>query len=156
MTTIKIASDPAAPWYWEGNVQAAVARFLQNDGWQIERIANTALRERGIDLIATKEGQRLAVEVKGFPGTVYARGPKAGQPKPTPPTLQAKHWLGGALLSAILIAESEPDTEVALAFPDMPRYRALLARVATACERLRLRVFLVSEDETVAEFARNV
>jgi hypothetical protein len=36
----------------------------------------------------------LDIEVKSFPATTYARGPKAGQPKPTPPTPRACEPLG--------------------------------------------------------------
>jgi hypothetical protein len=103
-TPVEPAGDPAAPWYWEGNVQASVARFLVAAGWTIESAADTASRQRGIDLLATKEGRRLGVEVKGYPGTVYARGARAGQPKPTAPTTQARHWFAQALLTAVLVA----------------------------------------------------
>ncbi len=51
---VEQAGDPAAPWYWEGNVQANVARFLVVAGWTIESAADTASRQRGIDLLATK------------------------------------------------------------------------------------------------------
>jgi hypothetical protein len=51
-----------------------VARFLISAGWTIESAADTASRQRGIDLVATKRGHRLAVEAKGYPGTVYGSG----------------------------------------------------------------------------------
>jgi len=104
----------------EGNVQAQVARFLIAEGWTIVAAANTASRQRGIDLVATNGERQLAVEVKGFPGTVYARGERAGQPKPTAPNLPACHWLAEALLAALLLGGSSDRTEIALAFPDVP------------------------------------
>ena len=143
--------DPDAPWYWEGNVQATVARFLISEGWVIESVADTASRQRGIDLIATKRTRRLAIEVKGYPGTVYARGERAGQPKPTAPTTQARHWFAQALLTAILTGGMTERTEVAVAFPDMPRFRELIARSDWALERLGIRVFLAAESGHVEE-----
>jgi hypothetical protein len=139
------------PWYWEGNVQARVARFLISDGWTIVAAADTTSRQRGIDLIATKGTQRLAVEVKGFPGKVYARGERAGQPKPTAPTLQARHWLAEALLSALLAGGTRDYTQVAIAFPNMPRYRDLIAKIQYAIERLGLRVLLTDEDGQITD-----
>jgi hypothetical protein len=69
-------------------------------------------RERGIDLLLERDGGRLAIEVKGFPGTVYARGPKKGEAKPTQPALQAKHWFAEALLSAIQCKSRNPGTRL--------------------------------------------
>ena len=88
----EFGADAAFGWNWEGNVQAAIARWLVSQGWSITQASNTAIKQQGIDLIAEKDSQRLLIEVKGFPGTTYAHGPKRGQPKPTQPTLQAKHW----------------------------------------------------------------
>lgn len=145
--------DASLPWYWEGNIQAQVAKFLISDGWTILSAANTASRQRGIDLVATKGGRRLAVEVKGFPGTVYARGDRAGEPKPTKPNLQARHWLAEALLSALLLGGAS-GTEIALAFPDVPRYCTLIDKIKYAIDRLQLRVLLVAENGAVRELAR--
>lgn len=68
-TAAATATPPEQPWYWEGNVQAALARHLGQAGWKIEQTADTASRERGIDLVATRSGERMAVEVKGYPAS---------------------------------------------------------------------------------------
>jgi hypothetical protein len=146
---VELPHEPSRPWYWEGNVQTSLARHLQSDGWTIERSADTSSQEPGIDLVATKEKRILAIEVKGYPGTVYARGPRAGQPKPTPPTLQARHWYADALLKAVLTGTSRQEAELALAFPDFPRYRRLIARSDWALRRLGIRVFFVDENDNV-------
>lgn len=148
---IEHPGDPTAPWYWEGNVQATVARFLTAEGWAIESAADTASRQRGIDLIATLGARRLAIEVKGYPGTVYARGERAGQPKPTAPTNQARHWFAQALLAAVLTGGPAQRAEIALAFPAMPRFRELIARSEWALRRLGIRVFLADESGHVEE-----
>lgn len=151
---IQRAGDPTAPWYWEGNVQATVARFLASEGWAIESVADTASRQRGIDLVATNGARRLAVEVKGYPGTFYARGERAGQPKPTAPTNQARHWFAQALLAAVLTGGSREQVEIALAFPDMPRFRDLIVRTEWALRRLGIRVLLADESGRVEELLR--
>ena len=136
-------------WFWEGHVQAATVAHLVRAGWTIERAADTARREQGIDVIASKDGRRLAVEVKGFPSALYARGSKAGQPKPTSPALQARHWFAGALLASILTTSKLRRSELALALPDVPRYRALIEQARWALQRLGIGVYLVREGGVV-------
>lgn len=136
------------PW-WEGRVQSALVDHLLADGWTIMSAADTASQEHGIDVVAEREGRRLLVEVKGYPGKIYARGPKTGQPKPTAPTLQAKHWFSDALLKALRTREKDPAAVVALAFPDMPRCRSLLAEVHGSLTTLDVAVFLVQADRSV-------
>jgi hypothetical protein len=125
-----------------------------SEGWTIQSAADTISRQRGIDLVATRGERRLAVEVKGFPGTVYARGSRAGQPKPTRPTLQARHWLAEAFLASCLIGGTDNPPEVALALPDMPRYRELVARLMYAMDQLGFRVLLVDEAGSVHQLGR--
>jgi hypothetical protein len=137
-------------WFWEGNVQQAAVKYLRANGWFIEATADTASRARGVDILASKDGRRLAVEVKGFPATTYARGPKAGQPKPTAPTLQARHWFAEAVLTTLLTRARRTDHETAIALPDMPRFRELLHDVEWALDRLNIGVYLISEDGAVA------
>ncbi len=135
--------------FWEGAVQEAMAAWLVADGWSVDRTADTATRERGIDILATKDERTLAVEVKGYPTTTYARGEKKGLPKPTQPTNQARQWFAHALLTAVLTPAGHPDVEVALAFPDMPRFRSLIERSEWALRRLGTGIYLVREDGSV-------
>lgn len=77
-------AEAAAPfatdgsWYWEGNVQAAVVAHLSGQGSSSVRVADTASRERGADIVARRGQQRLVVEVKGYPSSVYPRGERSG------------------------------------------------------------------------------
>jgi len=135
-------------WAWEGRVQSRVVTHLAANGWSIVRVADTAQRERGVDILAERHGQRLMVEVKGWPSTTYARGELAGQPKPTQPTLQATHWFAEAL-SVLVRRGGEPGAGLALALPDMPRYRTLLGEAGWALKRLDITVFLVTADGAV-------
>ena len=137
-------------WFWEGHVQRRVEEHFRVEGWAVLSAADTAARETGIDLVLERAGERLNVEVKGWPSTTYRRGEKAGQPKPTAPTLQARHWYAGAFLTAALLRDADGDARVALAFPDFPRYRKLLRSTARSLAALRVEALLVPEDGPVA------
>jgi hypothetical protein len=132
-------------WFWEGNVQAAVASWLERAGWVIERVADTHTREAGIDVVATRASSRLCIEVKGYPSTTYARGTKAGEPKPTAQATQARHWFAGAVMSAMILLAEHPRAAVAIALPDFKTYRTLLVRIRPSLEVLGIGVLLVSE-----------
>lgn len=140
-------------WPWEGNVQGHLVAHLVANGWSIIRVADTALRERGTDIIAECDGQRLLLEVKGWPSTTYVRGERAGQPKPTQPTLQATHWFA-EVLTSLIRRGNQPHVRLAMGLPDMPRYRTLLAEAAWTLDRLDIAAYLVTADGTVETWKR--
>jgi hypothetical protein len=152
-------TEPVAPipagtgtssWLWEGNVQSALARYLEVSGWLIERLADTARRERGFDILASRPDRRLAVEVKGYPERTYSRGAKEGQRKVAVPSAQATVYFGGALASVTRYREADPNLGLAIGLPDVPRYRDLVTQRATSLRDLGIGVFLVTEDGTVS------
>jgi hypothetical protein len=147
------AEHPDHDWAWEGNVQSRFVTRLAATGWLITRVADTARRERGVDIVAQRDGQQLLVEVKGWPSTTYARGEMAGRPKPTQPTLQAAHWFAEVLMSLIRRG-AKPGQTLAMGLPDMPRYRTLLGEAGWALERLDITIYLVTPDGTVREWER--
>jgi hypothetical protein len=139
-------------WYWEGNIQKKLADQLVADGWTIVRQADAAVHEHGMDLLVRKGSRELAVEVKGYPSTVYERGPKRGLSKPTRPTTQARHWFGQAVMSAIWCRHGNPTYELAIAFPDKGRVRGLVSRSEWALDRLGIGVYLIDERGHVHPF----
>jgi hypothetical protein len=128
---------------WEGNVQARVCRWLLDEGWNLEQVANTATRERGTDVIARRDEQRVHVEVKGWPSLLYADPRRQAEVKRTNPTNQALHWFAGATLSCLRLREAHPADRVAMAFPDRPRYRKLGAEIAGALRSLHVELWFV-------------
>ena len=46
-------------WDWEGNIQAALCRWLSTEGWYLVQVADTASRQRGTDVVAERAGERL-------------------------------------------------------------------------------------------------
>ncbi|MFN8185439.1 MAG: hypothetical protein U0R69_00015 [Gaiellales bacterium] len=145
----QLRTTVARDWYWEGNVQALLASWLEAEGWTIEQTADTASRERGTDIRASRGEVRLGIEVKGYPSEVYARGPKAGRPKPTLPVSQARQWYSHALLSAAMMLGCGAFDQVALCFPDRPTYRNLIEKTRTALALMSVTVYLVREDGEV-------
>ncbi|MFI5485653.1 hypothetical protein [Micromonospora echinaurantiaca] len=143
------APNTERSWDWEGNVQAVLCRWLEEQGWRLLQVADTATKQQGTDVVAERAGQRLHVEVKGYPSKTYADPRRAGEVKPTPPTLQAKHWYADALVKVLRLREKHSGDQVAMAFPDAPRYRSLLAETAGTLRTMRIDVFLVTVDGQV-------
>jgi Holliday junction resolvase-like predicted endonuclease len=140
-------------WEREEGVQSRIVTYLVTNGWSIIQVANTARRERGVDIIAKRNGQELLVEVKGWPSTTYARGERAGQPKPTQPSTQAGHWFAEALLTLVKRG-AEPGTRLAMGLPDKLRYRTLLNEAGWALERLEITAYLVTAEGAVQTWER--
>lgn len=138
---------PGASDAWdEATTQAMLVRHLAGDGWLIEQVANTATRQHGVDVLATKDGVGWAIEVKGWPGTRYADPRRQTETKPTNPTVQARHWFATALLSALFNRDALPDRTCAMAFPDPPTYRSLAERTQSSLRTLGVVVLFVTED----------
>jgi hypothetical protein len=77
-------------WHTEAQVQAMLIDHFGREGWEIVRSADTARRERGIDIEATRGTETVAIEVKGFRGRNYADPRRAREKKRTQPSTQAK------------------------------------------------------------------
>jgi len=138
-----------AEWPCEENVVVSVVSHLKQESWKIESVADTESRARGADIRATRSGELLIVEAKGYPGTLYARGENKGKPKPTRPAVQARHWYGQLLFDAILRQSEYPSAKVVIALPDFPLFTNLISRTRHALCKLRIGVYLVSETGAV-------
>lgn len=139
--TAEARAEPAIPdkkWYWEGNVQAKTVRHLVQLGWDITRVADTASKEPGKDIIATLKGKRLWVSVKGRP---------EGTPR-TNASTQARHWFESAIFDLICWRGDDPEAQLALAVPEYGTYRNLANRVRWLLSTLDSQIFWVQEDGT--------
>jgi hypothetical protein len=135
----------SSEWYCEVNVVASVVQYLKQESWTIESVADTENRERGADIRARRGGELLIVEAKGYPLKVYARGENKGQPKPTKPGVQARHWYSQVLFDAILRQSEYPSASVTIALPSFPVFTNLIDRTHQALRRLNIGVYLVHE-----------
>lgn len=124
-TPLGETTQPSGEWHTEANVQSCLVTALATDGWRILSVANTATKEHGIDVVASRDGQTVGVEVKGFPSRVYADPARAGETKRTSPSTQAGHWFSQAVLAAMRLRGKEPAWRSVIVLPDFPRYRDL-------------------------------
>lgn len=136
-------------WHTEARVQSMVVTHLATHGWQILSVADTASRAHGTDIVATKGGEKLGVEVKGFPSKQYSDPNRAHERKPTQPATQARTWYAHALFSALRMRSCEPTLTPVLALPEFVTYRSLYGDTRLALDRLGIQVWWVSEDGVV-------
>lgn len=122
------------PWHTEARVQAALVSTLVADGWHIVSEADTATKERGIDVVASRGGMVAGVEVKGFPTTTYADPRRSGEVKPTQPSTQAGHWYSQAVVAAMRLRTRHPEFLSVIALPDYPRYRTLFSETRSSLD----------------------
>lgn len=146
-----VAGIAQSAWFWEGNVQSKIPSELARRSWEIVRVASTATKERGDDILARYQGHELVVEVKGYPSDGYADPRRAGEVKSAPATLQAHHWLADAVIHAMRILGTRPTVRVAIGLPRVPRYEKLLAELQSPLRQLGIGVILVSESGAVEE-----
>ncbi len=112
-------------------------------------MADTASRQRGDDLVASRRGARLIAEVKGYPSTGYRDPRRANEVKRTNPSVQAKQWFAEALLRVIRTRAREPRALHAIAFPAFQRYLDLIDECEEALKHLSRRVYLVDASAAV-------
>jgi Holliday junction resolvase-like predicted endonuclease len=143
---MKEASAGSEDWHTEANVQASVVTALAADGWRILSVANTATREHGIDVIASRDGQTLGIEVKGYPSRGYADPARAGEIKRTQPSTQAAHWYSQAILAAMRLRGKEPTWRSVVALPNFPRYRDLHSETAGSLAAAQIEVWWVDQN----------
>lgn len=111
---------PDRPWFWEGNIQAKVVRYLVMNGWDIQRVADTSSREYGKDIIAKKRGRDLWVTVKGWPrGTEHTR-----------PATQGVTWFKNGFFDLVAWRGESKEARLLLALPDFGTYRRLSERAS--------------------------
>jgi len=126
------SSEPDKPWYWEGNVQDKIVRHLQKECWEIVSSANTATREAGIDIVASKDGEEMWVSVKGWPEKSV--------------NVQARHWFSGAIFDLVLYKDKNPDVRLAIGLPaGISTYQNLIPRVSWLRENLPFKIITASE-----------
>ncbi|WP_202613600.1 DUF7669 domain-containing protein [Ornithinimicrobium cerasi] len=137
---------PSEEWHTEANVQASVVSALAGDGWRILSVANTATKEHGVDIVASRDAKTVGVEVKGFPSRHYADPARAGETKRTLPSTQAGHWYAQAVLAAMRLRGKEPTWSSVIALPDFPRYRDLHRETETSLAAAQIEIWWVTPD----------
>jgi Holliday junction resolvase-like predicted endonuclease len=150
--------DPYDQWFHEDAIANSLAKFLEEEGWSIEQRPSARSRERGIDIVARQVNAALLIEVKGYPSQFYMDERKRGQTKPTQPSSQAHHWFSHALLKVMRMSSQYPGAQIAMAFPDMPRYRGLYAETRPKLDQISIQVYFICKNGEVLcnpEYAKN-
>ena len=151
-------NDITDDWFWEGNVQKNIARFMETDqGYEIRKLANTKAKQRGPDIEAVKSGIEIVGEVKGYPSIYYSGdypGGKKGDLKPTRPIVQAKIWVSHAIFKIIQIKSNQvklnaSSIEIALGFPDFAIYRELMENISWFRGIIKLGCYFVNKTEVL-------
>lgn len=133
------AVDTTKPWFWEGNVQTAVANYLVSQSYTIQSLANTATKAPGKDMMAMRNDIPLWITVKGYPnGTAKTR-----------PSTQAGHWFKQAVFDIIAYRGEDANAELGLALPAFPRYRTLAHKIAWFQPVASFAYYWVQENGTV-------
>jgi hypothetical protein len=148
---IMVSKLPASDgdWHTEARVQAMVVDYLIRGGWQIISIADTVRRERGIDVVAARGTDTLAIEVKGFPSRGFADPRRYDEKKRAHPSGQATGWYGRAVLAAMLTRSRRPQARSVIAPPDFRRYRDLFNETAESLEKCEIELWWVSKEGEV-------
>ena len=99
-------------WFWEGNIQSSIIKYLTTQGYQIRSVADTARRQPGKDITAEKYGKTLWISVKGYPkGTSR-----------THPSTQASHWFKQIIFDIIEYRGESKEAELVVGFGLPPQY----------------------------------
>jgi len=134
--------NPSRDWFWEGNVQAIVIRYLVSQKSLIRYAANTATREQGKDIIAERDGKQLWISVKGYPKGIDK----------TKPSTQAGHWFKQAIFDMIQYRGESDNLALGIALPDYPCYRSLASKITWFQPVAKFVYFWVKETGEVVEF----
>lgn len=131
------------PWYWEGNIQDKIIKFLAQSNIAVTSTANTATREQGKDIEAMDEqGNIIWVTVKGFPEKSQ--------------NTQARHWFSGVLLDLALYKDQNQKAQLAAGLPfGFSTYENLVYRVASTLKFLGCHIYWVRENGIVTRESFN-
>ena len=141
--------DVTNEWYWEGNILDAVIDYLVEGGWTIVSMADTYAKEHGEDIRALKDGRALIVEAKGYPSRLYRDPRRVREKKRTNPSTQAPKWYSHAIITAMRLKHRNAAATVAVALPDIPRYRKLHEETAESLSKLDVTMLFVGEEGDV-------
>lgn len=131
----------------ENDIVKKVSAHLEANGYDIIQSLSTA--EKGVDIIAKKNGQTLYIEAKGQTSS-NNNTERFGKPFTKS---QIKSHISRAIFASmtLLSARSTEETEVAIALPETKVHRGILNEVYPTLLQLNIQVFWVSESAVTQE-----
>lgn len=131
---------------YEDDVIEGVVNHLEQRGWRVVSTASARTKQRGLDILATKDGATLAVEAKG----ATSSDPNSARHDQEFDKGQKRSHISVALYKVASVV-SAGKHQAAIALPSDDEHRELIANIAPALEALNVAVFLVNDDLTVIE-----
>lgn len=116
----------------ENNVVVFLSKYLENNGWNIKE--KHLGQERGIDIVAEKEGQILLVEAKG----ARANDNAANKKRKEFTVQQIKSHYGVAIIKVLELKNSNPQAIIAIAQP-MDDNEKTIGSITSEIEKLGIR-----------------
>jgi len=138
-------------WYSEEFIISSLTEYLKEGGYKIHKDSGKPTERNEKVLIASKYFTKEIIEIKGFP---YRNTNYSGLQKAAVNSAHAKHWFSDALFSSLVNFGkyySIENAEVAMALPNVERYKAIIEKVQDyfTINNLFFKIYLVNEDGEV-------
>lgn len=127
----------------ENEVVEKVVEYLKQQGYVIEQ--NLGTTEKGIDIIASKDGKTLCIEAKGGTSAqVNSKRFGLGFNKN-----QVKSHVSVAILASMKVLADGSNREVGIALPDDKLHRELIKLIHPSLKKLGIKIFWASKDQVL-------
>jgi len=139
-------------WLSEQQTQARLVEWLKRQGWDIT--GEAVGHQHGVDVTVVRDGITIDIEVKGHPQNVLIAGENKGQARSFHPAAQARTYFANALHAALATAHKYPNHLVAIALPEVDRFRNMATNTRGPLGHIGVGVYLVPKEgdvETVIE-----
>lgn len=151
LQTNNFSSADVQHWYSEEFIINSITAYLKDNGYKIHKDAAKLAERPEKVVIASKFFTKEIIEIKGFP---YKTGGYAGLQKSNSTSANAKHWFSEAMFSSFVNFGkyySIENAEVAMALPNVERYKAIIEKVQDyfTINNLYFKVYLINEDGEV-------
>ncbi len=139
-------------WFSQEYILESITKYLKNNGFKIYK---PSVSENGsISVVASKYFKKELIEIKGFPKAYYTHTNEHGVLKNSSTIQTAKHWFSDALFNSFTNFGqyySGDNILLAVALPNVDRYKAIIARVHDyfTMNNLSFKIYLVNENGDV-------
>lgn len=141
--------NTTSDWYSEEFIYNSVTTFLKENGYKVQKENAVKEEEAGErKIVATKFFRREIIEVKGYPNYYDSNNNPVITLAKSP---SVKHWFSEALFNSFVNFSLTENSDVAIALPNVPRYRAMIKRLNDyfTVNDLYFKIYLVNEDRSV-------
>lgn len=137
-----------ADWYSEEFIYNSVVNYLKENGYKVYKdfFQKETIRSERV-ITASRFFKKEVIEVKGYPYHYYSATRESLPVK----NIQAKSWFTEALFNSLVNFSLSDNGEVAMAFPNVSRYQAIVKKLNDyfSMNDLYFRIYLVNEDGSV-------